>query len=221
MENSQLLDKTFSVQTSEKKRQTSWMWAAINAGFLSLIVYDLLAAPKYREEISFYFAAELLAAGILALSFVTNVCTLIYHSWFTDKIICENESQRILLNISKNSFVRTPAPTKQQQPLDQNETINIRNLSYQTYSERKFSSIETLVYSSKLFLANSTILSSLHNLSWMSNTSGQSGNPEASLNEANSFQTPPKVSSSKFIMNRSGMNEYLKDVSQHEKAIAR
>lgn len=152
MQNSQLLEKSFSVQISEKKRRTSWMWAAINAGFLSLIVYDLVAAPKYREEISFYFAAELLAAGILGLSFITNVCTLIYHSWFTDKIICENESQRILLNISKNSFVRTPAPAKPQQPLDQNETINIRNLSYQTYSERKLSSNVTFAIFKPTFL---------------------------------------------------------------------
>lgn len=61
----------------------------------------------------------------------------------------------------------------------------------------------------------------------MSNTSGtvrdQSSfamNPETSFAEANSFQSPPKFNKSEFIMNRSRMDEYLKDFSQHEKDIS-
>lgn len=67
--------------------------------------------------------------------------------------------------------------------------------------------------------------SSLHN-SWMSNTSGQNRdgtfavNQETSFVDANTFQTPPRFKKDEFITNRSRMEEYLKDVSQHEQDIS-
>lgn len=59
----------------------------------------------------------------------------------------------------------------------------------------------------------------------MSNVSGQfkdstfSINPEVSFAEASNFQTPPKFKDSEFIMNRSAMDQYLKNFSQQEKDI--
>lgn len=65
--------------------------------------------------------------------------------------------------------------------------------------------------------------SSLHN-SWTSNVSGQMNatyamSPEGSFAEVSNFQTPPKFKN-EFIMNRSSMDQYLKDVSSHETAVA-
>ena len=69
--------------------------------------------------------------------------------------------------------------------------------------------------------------SHLNNSSWMSNISGQLSNSAFSINPdgtfaevANSFQTPPKFKSNELIMNRSAMEQYLKDVSQREKDIS-
>jgi hypothetical protein len=70
-------------------------------------------------------------------------------------------------------------------------------------------------------------MTSSHHNSWMSNNmSGQlkdatfNVNPDGSFLEANNFQTPPKFKASEFIMNRSAMDDYLKNVSQQEKDIA-
>lgn len=53
----------------------------------------------------------------------------------------------------------------------------------------------------------------------MSNVSGQM-NPEGSFAEASNFQTPPKFKKNEFIMNRSSMDQFLKDVSSHERCVA-
>lgn len=60
----------------------------------------------------------------------------------------------------------------------------------------------------------------------MSNVSGQikdstfSMNSEGSFTDANNFQTPPRFNKSEFIMNHNSMDQFLKDVSTCETAIA-
>lgn len=72
-------------------------------------------------------------------------------------------------------------------------------------------------------------MSSHNNSSWMSNNMSGHQNqnstfnihPDGSFAEVNnSFQTPPKFKNSNFIMNRTAMDQYLKDVTQNEKSIA-
>lgn len=137
MQKVQLIDKTFSAQLSEKKRKSSLRWAAVNAGFLSILLFDILTTKKYYRQIQQLYYVECIAATILSLSFLTNLIQFIYHSWFVDKIVCDNEDQRLLLNLSNNSIVKTPTSKIPKPVANQNETINIRNLSYQTYSERE------------------------------------------------------------------------------------
>lgn len=131
-----LIDKTFDAQMSERKRKSSLRWAGINSSFLSVLLFDIITTEKYYRQSELFYYAECIACTILSLSFLTNVIQFIYHSWFIDKIICDNEDQRILLNLSNNSVVKSkpkiPTPAT-----NQNESINIRNLSYQNYSERK------------------------------------------------------------------------------------
>lgn len=139
MQKVQLLDKTFSNQLSERKRKSSLKWATLNLAFLSVIYYDVATDDKISRESEYFYYIELVACAILSLSFITNVCTFIYNSFFIDKIVCDSETQKILLNLSNtSSLVKSPQPKITQAPSgNQNETINVRNLSYQTYSERK------------------------------------------------------------------------------------
>lgn len=217
----QLVDKTFSQQLSEKKRKSAVKWGAVNVCFLSALYFDI-HQKKIIYEDDYFFYLEWLSCMILALSFVTNVVTFIYHSFFVETIVCENEEQKILLNLN-NSAVKSPpkTPAANGNVASFNDTINIRNLSF---SERKycnwitlFSCIATIVL---IFVENSSL-----NNTWLSNTSGQlqtsafSINQDTSYNEANSFQSPSKYKTD-FIMNRSGMDQYLKNAEQHEKDIA-
>lgn len=136
MQKVQLLDKTFDIQMSEKKRKSSLRWAALNLLFLSVIYYDV--ASKFPRENEVFYIIEVIACVILSLSFITNVLTFIFNSFFVDKVVCETETQKILLNLSNNSSIlRSPQPKNQAPVGNPNETINIRNLSYQNYSERK------------------------------------------------------------------------------------
>lgn len=138
MQKVQLLNKTFDIQLSEEKRKSSLKWATLNFGFLSVIYFDIATEDKISRESEYFYYIELFACAILSLSFITNVCTFIYNSFFIDKVVCDNETQKILLNLSNTSLVKSPQPKIIQAPLgNQNDTINIRNLSYQTYSERK------------------------------------------------------------------------------------
>jgi hypothetical protein len=138
MQKTQLLDKTFNIQQSESRRKSSVKWATINLTFLSVIYYDIAASNKFSRESEYFYYVEVLACVILSLSFITNVFAFIYHTFFTDKVVCDNESQRLLLNLSStSSMVKLPQPKIQTPSVNQNETINIRNLSYQNYSERK------------------------------------------------------------------------------------
>lgn len=137
MQKTQLVDKTFNIQLSEKKRKSSLKWATVNAAFLSVIYYDISTTNKLALESELFYYVELAACAILSLSFATNILTFIYYTFFTDKVVCDSESQRFLLNLSNNSILKSPQPKIQAPTGNQNETINIRNLSYQTYSERK------------------------------------------------------------------------------------
>ena len=137
MQKVQLIDKTFKAQLSEKKRKSALRWAAVNLCFLSVILYDVKNSAKFYRETEAIYYIEVIASGILSLSLFTNIIQFIYHSWFTEKIVCDNETQQILLNISNNSVIKSPVPKTQKPVVNPNETINIRNLSYQTYSERK------------------------------------------------------------------------------------
>lgn len=66
-------------------------------------------------------------------------------------------------------------------------------------------------------------MSMSRNNSWLSNNSGLNNSngafSDANMIDANSFQIPTRQKNTEFIMDRSAMEQYLKDVSQHEKEI--
>lgn len=130
-----VLDKTFKHQLSEKQCKSSIKWAAINLCFLSVLYIDIFNIRK-RENAAWIFFAEIAAFFILLLSFITNILSFIYHTFFTEKVVCDNESQRFLLNLNTNSAIK-PAAKVQSPNNKHDDSITIRNLSYQAYSERK------------------------------------------------------------------------------------
>lgn len=134
MKQVQLVDKTFSQQLSEKKRKSAVKWGSINACFLSALYFDI-HQKKFYDENDYFFYLECVSCVILVLSLMTNVITFIYHQFFVETIVCDNEEQKILLNLS-NSMVKSPpkTPAASGNVASFNDTINLRNLSF---SERK------------------------------------------------------------------------------------
>lgn len=132
---SKVLDRTFSQQLSEKKRKSAVKWGSLNVCFLSALYFDIHQKKYNFDEKDYFFYLECLSCLILSLSLVTNVMTFIYHSFFNEAIVCDNEEQKILLNLN-NSTVKSPPkkPAPHGSIASANDTINIRNLSY---SERK------------------------------------------------------------------------------------
>lgn len=138
MQKIDLLSKTFSAQLSEKKRKSSVKWATLNLVGLAVVSFDIWLAEEevYKSKTYFYYI-ELAAFIILSLSFLSNILTFIYHSFFVDKIICDNETQKILLNLSSNTTViNTPPPKNVKSNVNTNDSFSsIQNLSFQKYNE--------------------------------------------------------------------------------------
>lgn len=135
MKQVQLVDKTFSQQLSEKKRKSAVKWGSINVCFLSALYFDIHQKKKVYDENDYFFYLECISCVILALSLLTNVMTFICHSFFVETIVCDNEEQKILLNLN-SSAVKSPQkkPAASGNVASFNDTINMRNLSF---SERK------------------------------------------------------------------------------------
>ncbi|CRK97922.1 CLUMA_CG011297, isoform A [Clunio marinus] len=195
-----IVNNTFNAQISEKKWKSSLKWATINICFMSFIIFDITNTKEFNKNSSIYYT-ECAASFILTLSLITNAFTFIYHFWFVEKVVCENETQRMLLNLSNNSLIKAPTP-KIEKPvvLPQNDVFNVRNLSYQSYSE-------------------SNSMSNSFNNSFSSPIRDNTFNNDASFAET-SFQTSTKFNQSNFIKDQSEMDLYLKEVSQHEKEIS-
>lgn len=138
MQKIDLLNKTFSAQLSENKRRSSVKWATLNLLGLSVILFDFLSTKEFyvENEISLIYYIELVALIILSLSFTSNLFTFIYHSFFAERIVCENETQKILLNLSNNSLMKPQTAKPQKSSAHQNDNFSsIQNLSYQKYNE--------------------------------------------------------------------------------------
>jgi hypothetical protein len=143
MQKLDIINKTFSAQLSENKRKSSLKWASLNIVGLSVILFDFLSTKEIgvENELSIIDVIEIIALTILSCSFISNVITFIYHSFFAERIICENETQKILLNLS-NSIVKSPTPQPPKSNINQNDNFSsIHNLSYQKYNEGLFNTI--------------------------------------------------------------------------------
>lgn len=138
MQKVQLLDKTCDIQLSENIRKSSFKWAAFNLCVISIVFYDIKASSKYYRENDFFYYAECFACLISILSFLTNVVRFISHSCFSEKVVCENEMQRVLLNLNSSNSIVKSTPLKTQPALGkQNESIKIQSLSFQNYNDSK------------------------------------------------------------------------------------
>lgn len=140
MQKRELLNKTFSAQLSEKKRKSAVKWASLNLTGIAIICFDFLRdsdAHSYDESRNWFYFIEVASLTILALSFVFNFLTFLYHSFFVDKIVCENETQKILLNLSnKTTVVSSPASKPAKSLPNTNDSFtSVQNLSFQNFND--------------------------------------------------------------------------------------
>lgn len=140
MQKRDLINKTFSAQLSEKKRRNALKWATLNLTGIAVILGDFLitdeSAYYYSNSKVYFYYIELAALTILSLSFVSNCLTLLYHTFFVDKIICDNESQKILLNLSnKTMVVSSPVAKPAKSSVNNDSFSSVQNLSFQKYND--------------------------------------------------------------------------------------
>lgn len=156
MEKSELIHKTLNLHLGEKKRKIAIKWASFNLGLISILFFDIYKTSDYHDEL--FYWVELSSLIILFISLIKNVFTYFYFTWFTEEIVCTSEEQRILLNLnSSNSFIKVKLQPneielKKKEELFENET-NIRNLSWQSYAERKLT-INIMIAPDNLLYAN-------------------------------------------------------------------
>lgn len=139
MQKRDLINKTFSAQLSEKKRRNALKWASLNLTGIAVILGDFLITDEsayYIDSKAYFYYIELAALTILSLSFVSNCLTLLYHTFFVDKIICDNESQKILLNLSNKTMVMSSPVAKPAKSSVNNDSFSsVQNLSFQKYND--------------------------------------------------------------------------------------
>lgn len=101
-----LVDKAIDHHYGELKRKSALKWSAFNICMLAILTFDIYKTSKHYDLIFYY--VEMLACFILLISLFKNVITYFYYSFFIDQIVCENEDQRILLNLNNsNSFIKS------------------------------------------------------------------------------------------------------------------
>jgi hypothetical protein len=135
-----LVDKASELHLGEIKRKSAIRWSAFNVCILAILAFDIYTTSKHYDLIFYYI--ELAACFILILSFLKNILTFVYYTFFTHAITCENEDQRLLLNLSSsNSIVKskTDVETIKKQDTEAGETIwgSVRNLSWQSWGDCK------------------------------------------------------------------------------------
>lgn len=133
-----IIDKASELQLGELKRKSALKWSAFNVCILAILAFDIYKTSKHYDLIFYY--VEMAACIVLILSLLKNVLTYIYYTFFTHAITCENEDQRLLLNLNtSNSIVKakTDIATIKKQDTEGSETIwgSVRNLSWQSWGD--------------------------------------------------------------------------------------
>lgn len=137
----QLVDKASEIHLGELRRKSAIRWSAFNLCILAILAFDIHKTSKHYDLIFYY--VEMAACIVLSLSLLKNIFTLIYYTFFTQTITCENEDQRLLLNLNtSNSIIKsnTDVAKIKKHDTEGGETIwgSVRNLSWQSWGDCKF-----------------------------------------------------------------------------------
>lgn len=151
-----IVDRALDLHLGEQKRKSAIRWSALNVILLSILTFDIYSTALYYDLLFYYI--EMIACIILSISLIKNILTYLYYTFFVDQVVCENEDQRILLNLSSsNSMVKTTKSTLETvKKQDTNDTVwgSVKNLSWQSWGDRKcyfISFPEFLIISHSLF----------------------------------------------------------------------
>lgn len=139
------INKALHLHFGDQKRKNSIKWIGFNSCLLSILIFDVYKTNFYYN-FDFFFYAESFAIVYFLFALLKNLITYIYYAFFIEEIACETEDQRILLNLkNNNSFVRKKTENQnevqKQKNLMENDFLNvsnIKNLSWQSFGDRKF-----------------------------------------------------------------------------------
>lgn len=133
------LNNAFDHHMRSSKRQSALKWTVFNIAMLAILVFDI--NKSYKEYGMFWYYLEIGASFVLSLSLFKNIITYVYYTFFVDLVVCENEDQRILLNLSSsNSLIKSKTQTAvQKQDTDSGDTIwgSVKSLSWQSWGDCK------------------------------------------------------------------------------------
>lgn len=131
-----LVDRASELHLGEIKRKSALRWSALNICILAILILDIYKTSKYYDP--FFYYLEVAACIILGLSLLKNLLTYLYYTFFVGLVTCENEDQRLLLNLNtSNSIVKSKMQVETIKKQDTEETIwgSVRNLSWQNWSD--------------------------------------------------------------------------------------
>jgi hypothetical protein len=128
----------FDLHLGERKRKLALKWTCFNICMLAILIFDIY--KTYQDYDLIFFYLESAACFVLMLSLLKNLITLIYYTFFIDLVVCENEDQRILLNLSSsNSLIKSKSQVAAVKKQDTDETIygSVKSLSWQSWGDCK------------------------------------------------------------------------------------
>lgn len=135
-----LVDKALDLHLGEQKRKSAIRWSAFNIILLSILTFDIHTTAMYYDLVFYYI--EIIACTILTVSLIKNILTYFYYTFFVDQVVCDNEDQRILLNLSaSNSILKTKSTletTIKKQDTDETVWGSVKNLSWQSWGDCKY-----------------------------------------------------------------------------------
>lgn len=134
MQKSHIINKAIDQHLAEVKRNGALKWSSVNLCLISVLIFDIYQTDQNDA----FYKFEILAAFIILISLLKNVITCLYYTFFTEELTCESEEQRILLNLNKsNSSIKSPPKNEVRKQDTDLFSSNVRNLSWQSYGERK------------------------------------------------------------------------------------
>lgn len=132
-----IIDKALDLQMGEKKRKSAIKWTTFNVILLSILTFDIYKTAKHYDLLFYYI--EFAACIILTISLLKNSLTFLYYTFFVEQIVCDNEDQRLLLNLntSNSTLIKAKSTIEAVKKQDTEDNLwgNVKNLSWQSWGD--------------------------------------------------------------------------------------
>lgn len=133
-----IVDRALDLHLGENKRKSALKWSCFNIILLSILTFDL-SATNYDNDLMIF--VEIAACVVIIISLFKNSLVYLYYTFFVEQIPCENEDQKILLNLSNSNSTlmkpKTTIETMRKQDADETVWGSVKNLSWQSWGDSK------------------------------------------------------------------------------------